>query len=200
MVLATSFDPRSTQKERHEVEGTLRQLCPEEVQAGWRHKAFFEKLEGALYLTSCGQGAVLACATRDLDDRVAWAALADLEQLVPKDAVASTADSLTGPLRKQLRAVMGKYEGHGDKLAEVQSKVDNVKGVMQDNVRKILDTHVMLDGLEEKTDAMSTQSSVFLKHAGDLKHQMRMRALKMKCCAGLVVASIVAYFVIPAVS
>ena len=38
--------------------------------------------------------------------------------------------------------------GAHDKTTEVREKVDQLKGIMQDNVKKILETHVTLESLE----------------------------------------------------
>jgi hypothetical protein len=138
-------------------------------------------------------------AAKDITERVAWKMLVELEQniqLSGVDLTSSTPDSLTAPLKKILRGCLQKDAEGGDKLAEVQGQVDKVTGIMQTNVKTMMDNRIVLDGLDEKADALAEQGSSFLKQSQDLRHQMRMRALKMKCCVILSILSILGYFVV----
>jgi hypothetical protein len=83
-----------------------------------------------------------------------------------------------------------------DKTAQVREKVEQVQGVMQDNVRRILDNHTNLEGLEEKTDTMSRQANQFLKQSVDLRRQMQLKNLKLKLCLGITGAIIVIYILV----
>ena len=93
---------------------------------------------------------------------------------------------------------MGKYDqpGNVDKTAQVREKVEAVQGVMHDNVRRILDTHTNLEGLEEKTDSMSRQANQFLKQSVDLRRQMQMRNLWLKLCIGVTVLTVFIWIVV----
>jgi hypothetical protein len=187
-------------RDRTEIEGMVKNCCPPSIRDGWRHKAQFEGTDGTLYLSGAGDtGAIFCLAARDVAERVAWKMLVELEQniqLSGVDLTSSTPDSLTAPLKKILRSCLQKDGEGGDKLAEVQGKVDAVTGIMQTNVKTMMDNRIVLDGLDEKTDALAEQGSSFLKQSQSLRHQMRMRALKMKCCAILAILSIIGYFVV----
>ena len=72
--------------------------------------------------------------------------------------------SLTKPLKKPVREIMKRYQlADRDKTFEVQTKVEELKENMQDNGRRILETHHNLENLEQRTDNMSRQADQFLK-------------------------------------
>ena len=121
----------------------------------------------------------------------------------------SPIESLSRNFKKQMKDLMGKYDqpGNVDKTAQVREKVEAVQGVMQDNVRRILDTvswifpackfqHTNLEGLEEKTDSMSRQANQFLKQSVDLRRQMQMRNLWLKLCVGVTILTIFIWIVV----
>lgn len=112
--------------------------------------------------------------------------------------VFSPAESLTRNSKKAMKDLMSKYDNPGqkDKTAEVREKVEQVQGIMQDNVRKILDTHANVESLEEKTDGMSRQANQFLKQSVDLRRQMQIRNLKLKILLGLVITAVVVYIIV----
>jgi len=97
-----------------------------------------------------------------------------------------------------MKDLMTKYDqpSNVDKTAQVREKVEAVQGVMQDNVRKILDTHTNLEGLDEKTDSMSRQANQFLKQSVDLRRQMQLRNLWMKACLGITILIIFVWVVV----
>ncbi|CAJ1361685.1 unnamed protein product [Effrenium voratum] len=106
--------------------------------------------------------------------------------------------SLSKPLRKLMMDTMRTYNDAGaqDKTTEVREKVDQLKGIMQgwrwqvllilagrkidtvshdaveDNVKKILETHVTLESLENSSSSMSSQANKFLKQSVDLRRQV----------------------------
>lgn len=104
--------------------------------------------------------------------------------------------SLTKPLKKPIRDIMKRYQlADKDKAFEVQGKVEELKENMQDNVRRILETHHNLENLEQRTDNMSRQADQFLKQSVDLRRAIQWRNLKLKLMMGAVSASILTYFV-----
>lgn len=70
-----------------------------------------------------------------------------------------------------------------DKTTEVREKVDQLKGIMQDNVKRILETHVTLESLENSSSSMSSQANRFLRQSVDLRRQIQLRNLKIKARA-----------------
>merc|ERR1719343_426277 len=84
-----------------------------------------------------------------------------------------------------------------DKTAEVREKVDALKGIMQDNVKKILETHVSLESLENNSASMSSQANRFLRQSVDLRRQLQYRNLKIKVIFFLCVLALVVYLALP---
>lgn len=76
-----------------------------------------------------------------------------------------------------------------------QAKVDNLKEGMQDNVRKILETHHNLESLEQRTDNMSRQADQFLKQSVDLRRAIQWRDMKLKITIGCVCSAVLLYFI-----
>ncbi|CAE7892797.1 sybB, partial [Symbiodinium sp. KB8] len=69
-----------------------------------------------------------------------------------------------------------------------------------DNVKKILETHVTLESLENSSSSMSSQANKFLKQSVDLRRQIQCRNLKIKAICGTCVAALILYIVMPFIS
>jgi len=97
---------------------------------------------------------------------------------------------------------MNKYDNPAsfDATADVSAKVDSVKIVMQDNIKKVLETHGNIERLESKTDNLNQQAAQFQQSAEDLRRIMWWRKTKILILIGIVVAALVAYVIISIVS
>lgn len=84
-----------------------------------------------------------------------------------------------------------------DKVSEANHQVLQVQGIMQENVKRILDTHNALEGLQESSSNMQTEANRFLKQSKDLKRQMELRNIKIKIMFGLCIGAVLAYFILP---
>merc|ERR1712060_553171 len=83
--------------------------------------------------------------------------------------------------------------GTHDKATEVRQKVDDVKGLMSDNVKRILETHATMESLESNSASMSSQANKFLKQSTDLRRQIQFRNLKVKVILGVCVGALCIY-------
>eukprot|EP00920_Eleutheroschizon_duboscqi_P012977 GHVT01030777.1.p2 GENE.GHVT01030777.1~~GHVT01030777.1.p2 ORF type:complete len:100 (+),score=19.74 GHVT01030777.1:1566-1865(+) len=83
--------------------------------------------------------------------------------------------------------------GQFDKTAEVQNRVDEVKNVMHDNVKKILETHANIETLQDKTENLASSASQFNRSAGDLRRIMWWRKIKVSIILGIVVTALIVY-------
>lgn len=133
-------------------------------------------------------------------ERHAFALLTEVIDCVNKNLEGRSLNSLeagilTRQLKKPLRDLIDRYDNPAnfDKTAEVQGKVDNVKGVMSDNIRKVMENHENIEKLEEKTDNLNQQAAQFNRSAGDLRRLMWMRKMKVTILLVLVGLAIVAY-------
>lgn len=87
-----------------------------------------------------------------------------------------------------------RYEG-GDKVSQVMREVDQVKGVMSDNINQAMSNLESTEALNEKTQEMKAQSNMFNKQAKTAKNQMWWKNMKLNIIIAAVVIIIVASMV-----
>eukprot|EP01108_Squamamoeba_japonica_P002567 TRINITY_DN223_c0_g3_i1.p1 TRINITY_DN223_c0_g3~~TRINITY_DN223_c0_g3_i1.p1 ORF type:complete len:117 (-),score=46.26 TRINITY_DN223_c0_g3_i1:40-390(-) len=71
-----------------------------------------------------------------------------------------------------------------DKVKEVQAQVDEVKGIMVDNVDKMLNNMERADDLEQKTSDLNSASQTFKSRATTLKRRMWWQNFKLWLAIG----------------
>jgi vesicle-associated membrane protein 2 len=86
---------------------------------------------------------------------------------------------LPGP--QQMQQVMAQR-----RMAQQQAQVDEVVGIMTDNLEKVLDRDVKLNELDERADALQDGASQFEKQAGKLKNKFWLANLKSMIAMGVV--------------
>ena len=86
-----------------------------------------------------------------------------------------------------------------DKLASVQTKVDNIKVTMQDNISKALANTDKIEDIDEKAVTLSESANKFKNMSGSLKNSMRCRYIKMIIIITLLVAAVLAVIIVPIV-
>jgi len=77
------------------------------------------------------------------------------------------------------------------RMAQQQAQVDEVVGIMRNNVEKVLERDQKLNELDEKADALQDGASQFEKSAGKLKNKFWMENLKT-----IVAASVIGLFLL----
>jgi len=205
-VLATLFD-RITAVEKTEIENAFQKFLLEAVSRfapGAREKRAFGR--NTMYMLADRElCCIYAVSMRgsSYPERHAFALLGEFIQTVSHhedtDSLAVVqSGSLSKALRKPLRELMEKYDNPAkfDATADVSSRVDNVKIVMQDNIKKVLETHENIDRLESKTENLNQQAAQFNQSANDLRKVMWWRKTKVLILIGVVVAAILAYIII----
>eukprot|EP00928_Gymnodinium_smaydae_P084579 TRINITY_DN67843_c0_g1_i1.p1 TRINITY_DN67843_c0_g1~~TRINITY_DN67843_c0_g1_i1.p1 ORF type:complete len:266 (+),score=62.02 TRINITY_DN67843_c0_g1_i1:103-798(+) len=208
-VLATCYDKSALSEEKRGLESALASVLERAGTAypGWRERAECQGCSGAVHALADSQAlCVVVAGVRDAryPDRVALQLLRDLAEKVHASQGAEVLSeakpgALSSPLRKLMKEVMQSYAeaGNHDKTTEVREKVDQLKGIMQDNVKRILETHVTLDSLENSSSSMSSQANQFLRQSVDLKRQVQIRNLKIKVCVFICVIALILYFALP---
>ncbi|CEM33425.1 unnamed protein product [Vitrella brassicaformis CCMP3155] len=208
VILASSYDKMGN-NEKNDLDRAFQGHLSESLSRmapGGRDKRFFG--EGCLYLLADRELTCLYCVgtrTASYPERHAFACLTDLQQAVgglSEDAQKLSmldANALTKPLRKPLKELMDTYDRPAkfDKTAEVREKVDNVKDIMQENVKKILESHANIESLEQKTDNLRTSAQQFQRNAVDLRRMMWWRNIKVKIILALVILAIALYILLP---
>ncbi|KAG8458737.1 hypothetical protein KFE25_012935 [Diacronema lutheri] len=108
-------------------------------------------------------------------------------------------NGLTGKAKRTMLELCALYDdiARVDKTHGVQAQVDEVKGLMHENITHLLATHENLEVLEDKTDALRTEAQTFQRQATDLKRVMLWRNLKLKLIILVIILCVVGYIVAP---
>uniref|UniRef100_A0A9J8A3Z8 Vesicle-associated membrane protein 4 n=1 Tax=Cyprinus carpio carpio TaxID=630221 RepID=A0A9J8A3Z8_CYPCA len=80
-----------------------------------------------------------------------------------------------------------RFGGQNDKIRQVQSQVDEVIDVMQENISKVIERGERLDELQDKSESLSDNASAFSSRAKHLHRRMWWKDMKMKMIIALVV-------------
>uniref|UniRef100_A0A8C8DPJ1 Vesicle-associated membrane protein 4 n=1 Tax=Oryzias sinensis TaxID=183150 RepID=A0A8C8DPJ1_9TELE len=81
----------------------------------------------------------------------------------------------------------------------VQSQVDEVIDVMQENISKVIERGERLDDLQDKSESLSDNASAFSSRAKQLHRRMWWRDMKMKIIVALVVIALLLVIIIPVI-
>ena len=85
---------------------------------------------------------------------------------------------LPGP--QQMQQVMAQR-----RMAQQQAQVDEVVGIMKNNVEKVLERDTKLSELDERADALQDGASQFEKQAGKLKNKFWLQNMKFIIIGGI---------------
>eukprot|EP00163_Fabomonas_tropica_P009514 TRINITY_DN1932_c0_g1_i1.p2 TRINITY_DN1932_c0_g1~~TRINITY_DN1932_c0_g1_i1.p2 ORF type:complete len:227 (+),score=38.48 TRINITY_DN1932_c0_g1_i1:337-1017(+) len=98
-------------------------------------------------------------------------------------------NGLNKPAKRFFPEICGKYDNPAnvDKISGVLAQVEDVKGVMHDNINQILATHDDLEVLQDKTENMRHEAHVFQKQSTQLKRNEWWKNMKLKIIITLVV-------------
>ncbi|KAD5803667.1 hypothetical protein R6Q59_024199 [Mikania micrantha] len=102
-------------------------------------------------------------------------------------AAAKSLSKSFGPKMKEQMKYCVSHPEEIDKIAKVKAQVSEVKGVMIENIEKVLDRGEKIELLVDKTDNLRNQANDFKKQGTKMKRKMWIQNMKIK----LVVASIV---------
>jgi len=107
--------------------------------------------------------------------------------------------TLTAELKAELKEAVKSYSDptKADKVTQVYAKVDQVKGLMQENVKKILETHVTLEHLQNQSHSMTDSANTFLKNSTAIRRQSQWRNWKVKLAVGASVGIVVVITAFP---
>lgn len=122
-----------------------------------------------------------------------------VEQIEDVSLREAKSGALAAPLKKPMQELMKNYREPGDMdaVTQVQTKVDGVKNMMHENVRKILETHTTLEALQNKSEEMNDSAQKFVQQSTTLKRQLQVRNLKVKAMMAVAVIALGAYALLP---
>jgi vesicle-associated membrane protein 7 len=90
---------------------------------------------------------------------------------------------------RELQKQMDYYNANpaADNIGRVQTQLDEVKGVMVENIEKVLERGEKIELMVDKTDKLNQQAFKFEKQSKRLKNAMWWRNLRCKLIALLIV-------------
>ncbi|XP_052789712.1 vesicle-associated membrane protein 4-like [Mya arenaria] len=83
------------------------------------------------------------------------------------------------------------------KISRLKGQVEDVVGVMKDNVTKVIDRGERLEDLQDKSDHLASNSDMFRSRAKALHKTMWWKNCKMRLIMGLIIMVILAVIIIP---
>ncbi|KAK8918282.1 Vesicle-associated membrane protein 725 [Platanthera zijinensis] len=96
-----------------------------------------------------------------------------------------------GPKLKEHMQYCMEHPEEISKLAKVQAQVSEVKGVMMENIDKVIDRQENIDGLVGKTENLRSQADGFRQGGTQLRRRLWWQNMKMKLIVlGIIVALI----------
>ncbi|KAI3511527.1 hypothetical protein L2E82_29093 [Cichorium intybus] len=95
-------------------------------------------------------------------------------------AAAKSLSKSFGPKMKEEMTWCVNHPEEIDKVAKVKAQVDEVKGVMMENIEKVLDRGEKIELLVDKTDNLRNQANDFKKQGTKMKRKMWIQNMKIK--------------------
>jgi len=106
----------------------------------------------------------------------------------------SDASSMAAGFSKQLKQMMERaalQPASYSKAAQVQSKVDEARGIVTDNLERVLQRGERLELLTDRSDDLITESALFHRHARALRWRLAWGDARTKLAAAAVVLLVV---------
>ncbi|KAL6591057.1 hypothetical protein ACP70R_033592 [Stipagrostis hirtigluma subsp. patula] len=109
-------------------------------------------------------------------------------------AATATANSLSRDFGPRLREQMQYCTDHPEevsRLSKVKAQVSEVKGIMMENIEKVIDRGQQIDGLVSRTEQLHDQASDFRQQGTRVRRKMWLQNMKMKLIVlGIIIALI----------
>ncbi|EFJ37930.1 hypothetical protein SELMODRAFT_164037 [Selaginella moellendorffii] len=95
-------------------------------------------------------------------------------------AIANSLDKEYGPKLKEHMQYCVTHPDEMNKIAKIKAQVSEVKGIMMDNIEKVLDRGEKIELLVDKTDNLRFQADNFRRQGRDLRRKMWLQNMKVK--------------------
>lgn len=128
----------------------------------------------------------LVVAAREYHQRSAFKFLADLRREFDarfgNDVQTARHSSLSRSSRELFRSLIERYNSvqNVDKVAAVSMQVEEVKGVMQDNIQSVLRNQENIETLLDQTDTLKNEATGFQRSANRAKDKMWWKNVKLQ--------------------
>jgi vesicle-associated membrane protein 7 len=150
----------------------------------------------------CGGGLTyLVVAKSDLNRRIAFGFLVEIKRRFLADYDAERTDFSSLPaygaaaFNSQLKQLMVDYgttkAGQNDAISNVQSEIDNVRGIMTENIERVLERGERIDLLVDKTDRLGGSARDFRVRSRGLRRRMWWKNVKLMVLLAVVIVFLV---------
>jgi vesicle-associated membrane protein 7 len=135
----------------------------------------------------------VAITAKDYPIRLAFQMIQTVQQeIIPKygsKALTCKENGLDKDCMKSLAAISTQYDDRTkvDKISEVMNTVDNVKGVMHNNIQVVLANTEKMEVVEQKTNDLNEQAKVFRNTGRQIRKQMWWKNVKLTVMIGFLV-------------
>ena len=143
----------------------------------------------------------LVVARSDLNRRIAFGYLVEIKKRFLADYDAERTDFSSLPaygaaaFNSQLKQLMVEYgttkSGQQDAISNVQSEIDNVRGIMTENIERVLERGERIDLLVDKTDRLGGSARDFRVRSRGLRRRMWWKNVKLMVLLGIVIVFLV---------
>jgi len=155
--------------------------------------------------SSAGGLTFMVIAQASFGRRVPFSYLAEIKSRFLKTYAAESTDFSALPpygcaaFNSTLKKLMVEYGttegGHQDAISNVQHEIDGVRGIMTDNIERVLERGERIDLLVDKTDRLGHGASDFRVRARGLRRRMWWKNIKLMALLALVVVFLIYLFV-----
>uniref|UniRef100_A0A7S1CNB8 V-SNARE coiled-coil homology domain-containing protein n=1 Tax=Bicosoecida sp. CB-2014 TaxID=1486930 RepID=A0A7S1CNB8_9STRA len=147
-------------------------------------------------------GITYLCMTEEGDKRrVAFAFLEQIKQKFQETygerAMKAIAFAMNEDFSRVLKSDMEYFNENpaGDRMGHVREQIDEVRGIMVQNIEKVLQRGEKIELLVDKTDALSQSAFKFKKQAKQVKNVMWWKNVKIMCIIGFIIAVVIFFIV-----
>ncbi|KAK9170388.1 hypothetical protein Syun_002528 [Stephania yunnanensis] len=99
-------------------------------------------------------------------------------------SIAYNLDREFGPRLKDHMLYCTNHPEEISKLSKLKAQITEVKGIMMDNIEKVLDRGERIELLVDKTENLQFQADSFQRHGRQLRRKMWLQNLKLKLMVG----------------
>lgn len=160
-----------------------------------------DKDVGTIHFDSDPVCIYLAVCSREYQQRAAFKFLGEVrrefDSRFGNDVQTARHSSLTRSCREMFRTICEKFNTieNVDKVASVSMQVDEVKGVMQNNIQSVLRNQENIETLLDQTDTMKNEATGFQRSAHRAKDKMWWKNVKLQIVIVIIVLAIIAIIV-----
>lgn len=108
-----------------------------------------------------------------------------------KFSIAYNLDREFGPILKEHLEYCTNHPEEISKLSKLKTQINEVKGIMMDNIEKVLDRGEKIELLVDRSESLQFQADGFQRQGRELRRKMWLQNFRMKLILGGIVVAVV---------